>query len=107
MRFRRYSDCIMPETWILPNRRALAIGLVVPAALLLAAVGCFVAGQTLDSWLWRSAAIVLGVLGGVLLGTLWRLMRQPRVAYQDGEVLVHGGLAEPLRVPVDVVECFF
>ena len=97
----------MPEIWILSNRRALAMGLVVPALLLLAALGCFAAGQSLDSWLWRSAAIVCGVLGAVLLGTLWRLMRQPRVAYQAGEVLVYGGLAEPLRVPVEVVECFF
>jgi hypothetical protein len=97
----------MPETWILPNRRALALGLVVPAVLLLAAIGCLVAGQTLDSWLWRSLAIVLGVLSAILLGTLWRLIRQPRVAYQSGEVLVYGGLAEPLRVPVDIIECFF
>jgi hypothetical protein len=97
----------MPETWILPNRRPLAIGLVVPAALLLAAIGCFVIGQMLDSWLWRCVALVLGLLGGVLLATLWRLMRQPRVAYQEGEVLVYAGLAEPLRMPVDVIECFF
>lgn len=97
----------MPETWISPNRRALALGLVAPAVLLAGAIGCFVAGQMLDSWLWRSTAVVLGVLGGVLLGTLWRLMRQPRVAYDAGEVLVHGGLAEPLRVPVEAVECFF
>ena len=97
----------MPETWILPNRRALAVGLVVPAIFLLGAIACWVVGQTLESWMWRLVATVLGVLGGGLLGMLWRLMRQPRVAYQDGEVLVHGGLAEPLRVPVDVVECFF
>lgn len=97
----------MPETWILPNRRALAVGLVLPAAMLLAAVGCLIAGQWTGSWVWRSAAIVLGLLGLALLGTLWRLIRQPRVAFQDGEVLVYGGLVEPLRVPVDVVECFF
>jgi hypothetical protein len=97
----------MPETWILPNRRALALGLLLPATLLAIAVACFAAGQVQGSWFWTSLAIVLTLPALVLLGILWRLMRQPRVAYQNGEVLVHGGLAEPIRVPVDVVECFF
>jgi hypothetical protein len=97
----------MPETWILPNRRALALGVLLPAALLAAALGCFVVGQMQGSWLWRGTAIAVAVVGLLFLGILWRLLRQPRVAYQNGEVLVHGGLAEPLRVPVEVVECFF
>lgn len=97
----------MPETWILPNRRALALGFLLPATLLAAALACFVVGQLQASWLWRSTAIALAIGGVVMAGILWRLLRQPRVAYQNGDVLVHGGLAEPLRVPVDVVECFF
>lgn len=97
----------MPETWILPNRRALALGLLLPASLLAGAVACFAAGQMLESWLWPAAAVVLTLLSILTFGVLWRLMRQPRVAYHAGDVLVYGGLAEPLRVPVDVVECFF
>jgi hypothetical protein len=97
----------MPETWILPNRRALALGFLLPSLLLAAAVACLAVGQWQASWPWRGAGIVLVVAGAVLLAILWRLLRQPRVAYQNGEILVHGGLAEPLRVPVDVVECFF
>lgn len=97
----------MPEIWILPNRRALALGFLLPGTLLAAALICFVVGHLQGSWLWRGTTIVLAIGGVVLLGILWRLMWQPRVGYQNGEVLVHGGLAEPLRVPVDVVECFF
>ncbi len=97
----------MSETWILPNRRVLALGLLLPATLFGAALACFVAGQMQASWLWRGTAIATALGGVLLVGILWRLMLQPRVAYENGDVLVHGGLAEPLRVPVDVVECFF
>lgn len=97
----------MSETWILPNRRVLALGLLLPASLLAGAVACFAAGQMQESWLWWTAAVALAILSIVTFAVLWRLLQQPRVAYQDGDVLVYGGLAEPLRVPVDVVECFF
>jgi hypothetical protein len=97
----------MPETWIHPNRRVLALGLILPAMLLMSAAGGFAAGQLQGSWSVRGLAIVLGVLGAALAAGLWRLLWQPRVAYQDGEVLVFAGGAEPLRVPLDAVECFF
>jgi hypothetical protein len=97
----------MYETWIHPNRRALALGLILPALLLMAGAGGVAAGQLQESWLLRGMGIALGLMGLVLGAGLWRLIRQPRVAYQDGKVLLFVGAAEPIRMPVDVVECFF
>ena len=34
-------------------------------------------------------------------------MRLPRLAYERGEMLVFLDSAQPTRVPIDIVECFF
>ena len=97
----------MPETWIRPNRRVLAVGWLAPAALLSAGIPALVMGWLHESWLWFGIGVMLSlsaIVLGIMLG--W-LMRQPRIAYQDGSVLVHCGLASPIALPLDVVECFF
>jgi len=52
-------------------------------------------------------AIALCSTAALFGGVLLRLLRQPRVAYEGGDLLVYLGLTEPLRVPIAVVECFF
>ena len=47
------------------------------------------------------------ILGGVLASAMIRHLYLPRLAYQDGQLLVFLTRGSPLRVPVDVVECFF
>ncbi len=46
-------------------------------------------------------------LGGALFGLLLRQMSQPRLAYEPGYMLAYLRLGSPVRVPIDVVECFF
>ena len=96
------------EVWLYPNRRALAFGFALPAFLTLAGLalitGCVPAG-------WMLVGYVLGwglIVGGALMaGGLLALWRTPRLAYRDGMLLVYLRGYQPLRVPVDVVECFF
>jgi hypothetical protein len=98
-----------PEVWIQPNRRALGLGAIVPLGLLTAgSVALYIGNQPEAHMLWL-------VLGGVLLGigclalwTLWQMLHQPRVAYQNGEIWLFLQTSEPaVRVPIDIVECFF
>jgi hypothetical protein len=97
-----------PETWLRTNRRALNTMMVPPAILL---AGCL-AGliwslATQQSW------FVLSMLGLFFLVLLWLFaglisaMFQPRVAYQNGELLVFLEFGRATRVPIDVVEVFF
>jgi hypothetical protein len=46
-------------------------------------------------------------LGVVCVAALWVATRIPRLAYDDGELLVYLRSLAPLRVPVEAVECFF
>ncbi len=98
----------MAESWLQPNRRALRVTLVVPAALSLVGLVLVLVGMSRG---FTSAVFLCGaglVVAGVV-GTLWLVyaMRVPRLAYEEGELLVYLRALTPLRVPIDVVECFF
>jgi hypothetical protein len=97
-----------PEIWLRTNRRALTTMMVPPAILL---AGC-IAGliwslTTQQSW------FISSILGLFLLMLLWLFtgltsaMFQPRVAYQNGELLVYLEFGKATRVPIDIVEVFF
>jgi hypothetical protein len=97
-----------PEIWLRTNRRALTTMMVPPAILL---AGCL-AGlvwslATQQSW------FVTGMLGLFIFVLLWLFagltsaMFQPRIAYQDGELVVYLEFGKATRVPIDIVEVFF
>ena len=98
----------MCEVWIRPNQRAWLFGFIFPAFLLACGLGVMAAG-----WLasWHTLACVVGTFLLFLAAfagiVLVYLLRQPRVAYENGEVLLYLQTAEPLRVPIENVECFF
>jgi hypothetical protein len=93
------------EIWLRPNRRALATGLVVPAGLALLAAGVLLAGGS--HWgTWTVAGLLLAL--ALLAAWAWRNLDQtPRLAYEDGQLLVYLTPWKPYQVPVDRVECFF
>ena len=72
-------------------------------------------GLLLASGLGRSEpSTPMRIFGGLLvvamLPVLWRLaeeLRRPRLAYADGCLIVYLRSDGPVRVPVDIVECFF
>jgi hypothetical protein len=98
----------MPEVWLRTNRRALAMGILLPgmlaAGLLALLAVCVYSDQ---HWL---LCLVLAVVGAAplwVMGELLYAMLQPRLAYDDGELLVYLEPTRPTRVPIDIVEVFF
>jgi hypothetical protein len=100
---------IMAEVWLKSNRRALAVAAVVPSTLVLA--GAFVLGiginQEKNPFLVLMAGGCLFALGLISVVGLCLASYIPRLAFDDGELLVYLRSLTPLRVPIEVVECFF
>jgi hypothetical protein len=98
----------MLEVWLRPNRRALLLGMILPAVAVLAgAWGVAFAMVTQASPWWMLPGGGIALAGIYLLGSLGFSLSQPRLAYQPGELLVYLGGQEPVRVPIEVVEVFF
>jgi len=97
----------MRECWLKPNRRALGVALTAPLAVAFGGAAALVAGWAYANW-WALAAggllSALGVLGVAALLRLWPL---PKIAYEDGRLLLYLGTPTPVAVPIDVVEVFF
>jgi hypothetical protein len=95
----------MAEVWLRTNRRAILWGMLPPAAIAL--VGGLLAapyGQ-LGGW-GRILGACLIVIAGLSLAALAWQLRQPRLAYADGHLAVFLRRGEPIRVPLEVIECF-
>jgi hypothetical protein len=98
----------MPEVWLRTNRRALALGMILPALLVLGGVWLIVLDRLQGVGLWASVVGGIVTLGGLgLAAQLLYWMRLPRLAYASGHLLVYLDSSDPIRVPIDVVECFF
>jgi hypothetical protein len=98
----------MPEVWLRPNRRALLLGMIMPAlAVLAGAWGVAYAIVTQASIWWMLPGGLIALVGIYLIGSLGFSLSLPRVAYEPGELLVYLGSQEPVRVPIEVVEVFF
>lgn len=96
----------MRDVWLNPNRRALFCGLIPP--------GCLLAFGLLLVWGIPDTAPAFGWIGwGMIVvaalasGIVTFLLRQPRLAREGDWLLVYLGPSAPIRVPLEVVECFF
>jgi hypothetical protein len=91
------------EIWLRTNRRVWTALAVLPTSAFVMAAG---------GMLFVRSSAAFGVLAGVLTaaaaGVIWIgwRSRKPRLAYSDGLLEVHLS-SQPLRVPIEVVECFF
>jgi hypothetical protein len=98
----------MPQVWLRTNRRAVLLGLILPALLALGGV-FLLATAILAEWHWGflllSGLIILAAL--YLTGNLLWISAQPRLAREANELLVYFEQNDPVRVPLDIVECFF
>lgn len=98
----------LAEAWLETNRRALLLGLVLPGILEVAALAALawsvLTGQHMGLVLLFSllAAAPLWMTGELLYA-----LTHPRVAYQDGQLLVYLEPVQPTRIPIDIVEVFF
>jgi hypothetical protein len=90
--------------WLHSNRRALGFGVLFLATTLIASVlGAMWANAIWARW--TGAAVALAVT--LLLAVLLWLAASPRLAFEDRKLLVFLRFGSPVRVPIDVVECFF
>src|SRR4051812_6453482 len=96
------------EIWLRTNARALWLGMILPG--LVALTGLLLAlglpGHPPALWM-RPVGAILLVLGWLMIMLLILQLRRPRLAYGNGHLLVWLGTGGPIRVPIDVVECFF
>ncbi len=96
------------EIWLRTNARAVWFGTVSPALIGLAGLMLVVGLPAHPATAWtRVAGAILVALGFVtVLLLIWQL-RRPRLAYSQGRLLVSLRSGPPLRVPIEVVECFW
>jgi hypothetical protein len=96
------------EDWLKTNRRALALGMVLPASMAALAAAALVwsvrAGQ---HWGLGILFVLLTAAPLWMVGELLYALAQPRIGYRAGELLVYLEPARPTRVPIEIVECFF
>ena len=95
------------EVWLLPNRRIYALGLI---AMSLFGVNLLAVAAITAMWHWYVAAgasVVWAVVSFWMAGTFVMAMRRPRLAYGDEQLWVFLDPREPVRVPIEIVECFF
>jgi len=97
----------MREVWLRANRRIVLANMLVPGLLCIAGalIGSQIFGWPQSTWLRGLGLIVCDVSLLWLLSLLWQLSR-PRLAREDGELLIYLRHGAPIRVPLEVVECF-
>src|SRR5262245_38781233 len=94
------------ETLVRPNRRAISVGLALPA--LIALVGLALAFGSWEGSGWqRGIGWGLAVFGLLLVGLLLWQLRQPRLAYASRHLLFYLRSGPPIRLPVELVQCAF
>lgn len=97
----------MFEVWLHPNRRAVLMGMLVPA--IVAAMGLILVTGAIASlgfvWLRIAGGLAL-VLAVFVLFAMCQQLRRPRIAYADGNLLIFLSLGPPVLVPLEYVECF-
>ena len=96
----------MAEPWLLSNRRALAFGMLLPALVLVLGLLLAFGPETRFGAWQRGAGYLLGIVGLIGVVALARQMKQPRLAFEDRELLVYLRTGAPFRVPIEIVEGF-
>ena len=98
----------MTEVWLRNNRRVLLVA--VAAVLMAGHVGLIFALDLPRADLGvapRAAGWALVALATFGLAALLRALRRPRIVREDDELLLYLRRGAPIRVPLEVVECFF
>jgi len=96
------------EVWLRTNARAIWFGMVMPGlfALIGLAMAIGLPGRPPAAWV-RVIGAILAVAGGIVVLLLLLQLRKPRLAFAQGHLLVTLRSGPPIRVPIQVVECFW
>lgn len=97
----------MQEVWVQGNRRV-ALWALAPSIVVGALAGAIAAGAVpaLSHVLARLLAGLACAGAALMAGAIVFQLRQPRLAYAQGQLLVYATGGGPLRVPIDRVEGF-
>ena len=97
------------EVWLKPNRRALAMGMILPLAMALlglgAVIGFWPPSGPLRVFIVAAGTLMAG-LGGLSVVLLGLALRQPRIAFDGSSLWFHIDGRSPVRVPLEAVEAF-
>jgi hypothetical protein len=88
----------------------MALGLIPPVLLGLLGMALVIASSAGGGGSWAVASWLgwaLVAVGTLMVVAIVYWMRLPRLGYENGQFLVYLRTVAPLRVPIDVVECFF
>jgi hypothetical protein len=95
------------EVWLRTNARVMLFGMIPPA--LFAAMGLLLLvglpGREPPIWLRAVGGAMLATSLAIIAALAWQ-MRKPRLAYADGQLLLWLRSGQPIRIPVEIVECF-
>jgi hypothetical protein len=96
------------EIWLRTNPRPFLAALIAPFILTAMGAVWLWWGMSNSVSLWFMAAGPIFILGGFLLASalVWR-STQPVLAQKSDRLLLFMEGAEPIAIPLDVVECFF
>ncbi len=99
---------VIVEVWLRTNARAMWLATILPATVAIAGMVILIGWGNSTATIWpRVAGGVLVGLGVAAVATLAWQARQPRLGYDDGYLLVWLRRGPPLRVPIELVECFW
>ena len=97
----------MRECWLKPNRRPIIAAGVLFALIALGAVAAIYAFMLSQNWFGLFVTVALGGPALACVVFCYLAARTPRLAYENGELLVYSKSFTPRRVPIDVVEVLF
>jgi len=98
----------MMEVWLKTNRRALGLGLLLPAVLAVGGVVALAwAVATGQHWGVQSLIVLLTAVPLWMIAELLYALSRPRLGYEPGELLVFLEPSRATRVPIEIVEVFF
>lgn len=98
----------MRECWLRTNRRALALGLVVPLVfLLLAGAGLTWTLLSGQHWLAQLVLLMVTAVSFWMVAELLYASTRPRIAYEGSQLLVYLEPTRATNIPIDIVEVFF
>lgn len=98
----------MREIWLHTNRRAIALGMLLPGGIVITGGALALTAWWLSAsaW-WVGLGAVCAIAGAAMLASLGWWLSTPRLAYEGNELVVFLDRGQTVRVPIDIVECFF
>lgn len=99
----------MQTTWLKTNRRALLLSLIFPLIGIAFGLGLLLSVSESGGWslIARIAGWMSIALSALVSGVIVWQLRLPRLAYENGFLVVYLGTVDPSRIPIDLVEVFF